>query len=330
MNPPPGAVKIKILEEQNMKKRVLALLLGGLLALSLCACGGENVEKEDTEASAQEEVTQRPPVQRTKTDAFSKGVNSYTAGDLSFSVPAEWTTSNVNGSGMAYFYPLEGNDNGTTAMLGVSYQFSDAPISDPANFKGFLEGMEKNENGTNVNVVSTSQSITRTGLPVSIAKYTATYSGVPMSCDLYCFDGKRGYAVATFGVYTGSKYDYTSDVDSIMASFCLMPETGTQQETKPSVTMGQLNALQKALDYLAYTSFSASSLADQLEYEGFAQDEIDYAVEHCGANWKEQAAKKAQDYMDYSSFSRSGLIDQLLFEGFTQEQAEYGATAVGY
>lgn len=94
--------------------------------------------------------------------------------------------------------------------------------------------------------------------------------------------------------------------------------------------MGELNALEKALSYLNYTSFSRSGLIDQLEYEGFSTEEATYGVDNCGADWNEQAAKKAQSYLDYSSFSRQGLIDQLVFEGFTQEQAEYGVSAVGY
>ncbi len=100
--------------------------------------------------------------------------------------------------------------------------------------------------------------------------------------------------------------------------------------TEEELTLGQLNALDKALQYLNYTSFSYSGLIDQLEYEGFTTEESTYAVDSCGANWNEQAAYKAADYMNYSSFSKSSLIEQLEFEGFTAEQAEYGATAVGF
>ena len=96
------------------------------------------------------------------------------------------------------------------------------------------------------------------------------------------------------------------------------------------LTIGQRNALAKAASYLDFMAFSFSGLVEQLEYEGFSHDDAVFAVENCGADWNEQAAKKAQSYLDFMSFSRSGLIDQLLFEGFTQEQAEYGVTAVGY
>lgn len=71
-------------------------------------------------------------------------------------------------------------------------------------------------------------------------------------------------------------------------------------------------------------------MIDQLEFEGFTTEEATYAVDNCGADWNEQAAKKAQEYLDYSSFSRSELIGQLEFEGFTSAQAEYGVQSVGY
>lgn len=77
-------------------------------------------------------------------------------------------------------------------------------------------------------------------------------------------------------------------------------------------------------------AFSYKGLVEQLEYEGYSNEEATYAVDNCGANWNEQAAKKAESYMSYMSFSRSGLIEQLEYEGFTSKQAEYGVTAVGY
>ena len=88
--------------------------------------------------------------------------------------------------------------------------------------------------------------------------------------------------------------------------------------------------MSKAKDYLEYSAFSYSGLIEQLEFEGFSTEDATFAVDRCGADWNEQAAKKAQDYLDYSSFSRDSLIEQLEFEGFTAEQAEYGVTAVGY
>lgn len=95
-------------------------------------------------------------------------------------------------------------------------------------------------------------------------------------------------------------------------------------------TMGERNALEKAHDYLRVSHFSEEGLIEMLEYVDFSHSEAVYGVEHCGADWFEQAALKAQAFLDVSSFSRSGLIDMLEYVGFTHEQAVFGVEAVGY
>lgn len=99
---------------------------------------------------------------------------------------------------------------------------------------------------------------------------------------------------------------------------------------KPTLSLSQQNAVAKAKDYLDYTSFSRTGLIGQLEYEGFATVDAEFAVDYVAPDWNAQAALKAQDYLDYTSFSRQGLIDQLIYEGFSPEQAEFGVTAVGF
>lgn len=108
-------------------------------------------------------------------------------------------------------------------------------------------------------------------------------------------------------------------------------ETTTRQEiTTSSMTLGEKNAINKALSYLRYSAFSRESLIDQLEYEGFSNDEAVFAVDNCNADWNEQAAKKAKSYLDMTSFSRDRLIEQLEYEGFTHEEAVYGVEQNGY
>lgn len=96
------------------------------------------------------------------------------------------------------------------------------------------------------------------------------------------------------------------------------------------MTMGQKNALDSAVRYLEYTAFSYSGLIEQLKYEKYSHADASFAADHCGADWKEQAAAKAKVYLDYSSFSRDRLIEQLEYEGFTHEQAVYGVEQNGY
>lgn len=110
------------------------------------------------------------------------------------------------------------------------------------------------------------------------------------------------------------------------------PEPEPAHEPKaeePKTTVSQDNALRTAKDYLSFMAFSHEGLVDQLEYEGFSNEDAVWAADNCGADWMEQAEKSAESYLDLMGFSRSELIDQLVYEGFTQEQAEHGADSVG-
>lgn len=99
---------------------------------------------------------------------------------------------------------------------------------------------------------------------------------------------------------------------------------------EPQLTLGQKNAIKKAKSYLNIMGFSKEGLRKQLQFEQFENEDIEYALENCGADWNKEAAEKAQSYLDIMSYSKDGLYDQLEFEGFTPEQIEYVLTAVGY
>ncbi|MCF8610043.1 Ltp family lipoprotein [Gordonia sp. HY285] len=94
-----------------------------------------------------------------------------------------------------------------------------------------------------------------------------------------------------------------------------------------NLTSSQENAVDKASDYLDYSSFSRDGLIRQLEFEGFANADATFAADYLNIDWNEQSVEKAKEYMDYSSFSQQALTDQLVFEGFTQAQAEHGAAS---
>ena len=87
-------------------------------------------------------------------------------------------------------------------------------------------------------------------------------------------------------------------------------------------------ALRSANSYLdsSFLSFSETGLYDQLEYEEFPADAIEYAMANIEVDWNEQAIKTAQNYADSDilSLSDAEIYDQLIFEGFTEEQAQIG------
>lgn len=98
----------------------------------------------------------------------------------------------------------------------------------------------------------------------------------------------------------------------------------------PEMTRSQENAVGMARSYLDTAGFSRSGLIDQLEFEGFDNEDAIFAVDHIDVDWKQQAVRTAEAYLDTQSFSRQGLIDQLEFEGFTTEQATHAVDELGF
>jgi hypothetical protein len=124
-----------------------------------------------------------------------------------------------------------------------------------------------------------------------------------------------------------------SDVmNSVELEETLMKNTGESSaadQEESEETLSQQNAVAMAGDYLAYTAFSESGLIEQLEFEGFSNEDATYAVNQIDVDWQEQAVNMAQEYLDYTSFSRSGLIEQLEYEGFSNEHATYAVDEIG-
>lgn len=86
----------------------------------------------------------------------------------------------------------------------------------------------------------------------------------------------------------------------------------------------QRNAVESANNYLSVMPFSDKGLRDQLAFDGYPQDAIDYAMNNISVDWNEQAVKKARQYDELMGMSDAALYDQLIFDGFTPEQAQYG------
>lgn len=103
----------------------------------------------------------------------------------------------------------------------------------------------------------------------------------------------------------------------------------SKPESDSNATLGMKNALETAKGYIEYSEFSYLGLIEQLEFEGYSNEEATYGADNCGADWTEQALLSAISYIDYSSFSYQGLVEQLEYEKFTHEQAVYGADNCG-
>ena len=110
----------------------------------------------------------------------------------------------------------------------------------------------------------------------------------------------------------------------VTALTACLDESG-KETVDENATTGERMALESAKNYLDLMGFSKKGLIEQLEFEGFTTEEATYAVEHCGADWNEQAVRVAKSYLETMSLSKKALIEQLEFEGFTEEEAIYGA-----
>ena len=84
-------------------------------------------------------------------------------------------------------------------------------------------------------------------------------------------------------------------------------------------------ALKKAESYVKSVGIAKSKLADQLtQFDGFTQEEADYAVANIKADFNEAAAKKAKSYQKTMNMSSAAIHDQLIqFDGFTEEEVNY-------
>lgn len=219
------------------------------------------------------------------------------------------------------------NFEGLTYSVGYSDRTNTVIImlSSPMFTSGANEAREKEETAEWTYAKSFATTIHDTFRDV-----VTTFSDASTSLDVYIMESMDGdvfYAVGSEGQEQCKVLldDITDDTEPIRTD-----EPHQTAAPKESATTGERNALASAIGYLDIMPFSRSGLIEQLEYEGYTTSEATYAVDNCGADWKEQAALSAKAYLDIMSFSRSGLIDQLMYEGYTRSEAEYGVSQNGY
>ncbi|WP_166079137.1 Ltp family lipoprotein [Xiamenia xianingshaonis] len=98
------------------------------------------------------------------------------------------------------------------------------------------------------------------------------------------------------------------------------------------LTTGQKNAIKTAVEYCEWLHPSYQLAIDwMVEQDGYTTDDATFGVDHCGADWKEQAALNAKSQVDYGGASEEGLREQLgTFYKFTEDEIEYALAEVGY
>ena len=103
------------------------------------------------------------------------------------------------------------------------------------------------------------------------------------------------------------------------------------REFRDSLPIEKRSAIEKAQSYLSCMPFSPSRLYDQLLYEGFSEEDSQFAIDHLIVDWDEMCYETAVSYItNVGGFSKKSLIHQLEFEGFTKKQAKKAVKRLGY
>lgn len=323
-----------------------------MLAISICT-GCTNNTNDNLNLNSTDDLEER------KFDIDS--TTEYKVADIKFKIPDYFDIEDTDDPDIKHFF-----DNNSKLPI-LSLQKGDGTLSDDT-IDEYINDFVNSSDGAFNNFTNFTSVAEKT--KISMIPYTRAYAdgdivlkdNSKLNADLTFYfisnNKKDKFVVFMYIQYDGLKYDYEYMVHQIIQNIEVTDKKGTDEKedttndtsnsttnssdnssdtptttpstSTPSPTVGQKNALNRALDYLDYNEFSRKGLIDQLLYDGYTQEEAEYGADHTNANWDEEAALKAMDYLSVMSFSRQGLIEQLMFDGFTQEQAEYGVTRNGY
>ena len=103
------------------------------------------------------------------------------------------------------------------------------------------------------------------------------------------------------------------------------------REFRDSLPIEKRSAIEMAQSYLLTMPFSPSGLYDQLLYEGFSEEDSQFAIDHLIVDWDEMCYETAVSYItNVGGFSKKSLIHQLVYDGFTKKQAKKAVKRLGY
>ena len=112
------------------------------------------------------------------------------------------------------------------------------------------------------------------------------------------------------------------------------PEERAEREAREfldSLPIEKRSAIEIAQSYLSTMPFSPSGLYDQLLFEGFSEEDSQFAIDHLIVDWDEMCYETAVSYItNVGGFSKKSLIHQLEYDGFTKKQAKNAVKRLGY
>lgn len=133
-------------------------------------------------------------------------------------------------------------------------------------------------------------------------------------------------ATACFGGEPKEKQEDVAEVPQIaedLAEEESVSNTPEEQseivEEVPDVPFEFEQALDKAQNYVDFTSFSEADLRRQLEYHEFSPEAIQFALDNVNVDYQAECIEKAKNYLEFTSFSEADLREQLEYHKFSEE-----------
>ena len=166
-----------------MKKRIVLILTATLLSFTLCACSSNTNDKKDS------------------------GTKVENIAGYDFEVPETWEDGN-NTDDLQYYYPENG-------MLMVAYTPLDQSLSDESTRNEFISGFTSGMASAEIDSES----------EITVSNSTAYQYDIAVSMDekdwessFVAFDGDGGVVSFFMATTKDSKYDYSSDFESVLDS----------------------------------------------------------------------------------------------------------------
>ena len=107
-------------------------------------------------------------------------------------------------------------------------------------------------------------------------------------------------------------------------------KTYTTTTVKDNTPREYKNALKTAESYLRSWDFSEKRLREQLAYEWFPADAINYAIKNVDADYMKECLWSAKGYLRSSNMSKQRLIEQLRYEWFLDEEIGYAINQIDW
>lgn len=92
-----------------------------------------------------------------------------------------------------------------------------------------------------------------------------------------------------------------------------------------------LDTARRYVKSMGDSGISKKSIYDQLtsEFDGFTDEEAQYAIENLDFDWKESAVKAAKRYVDVLGVSKNHVYDKLVYdEKFTESEARHAVESL--